>query len=185
MKTESNATAVLSNLTNNLATLPSPTKLSDANLKEFLNSAAVLHQFTLVDRILEKAQQDPQSKSIDGIFLRALGLIERTRARLSREEPKPEAPVQTAQREEARQFLAAELASGPRPAKDIFHAARALGISPATLYRAKTEMNIVSQQVQPTLQSADGTQPPRHWTWSLRADSQNPTDHPHENTGVR
>ena len=166
MKTESNPTVVLSALTSNLATLPAPISLGDPNLKELLNSASILHQFTLVDRILERAQNEQQSKGIDALFCRTLGLIERTRARLSREEALLNASVPTTEREEARHFLNSELASGPRSAKELLHAARTLGISQKTLYRAKSDLSVHSQQV-----TAIDDPKLRSWLWSLPASS--------------
>jgi hypothetical protein len=65
------------------------------------------------------------------------------------------------ERDEATEFLRAELEGGPRPAKEVKSAARDAGISDATLRRAKTQLRVVSERVGGA--GADG-----HWEWSLR-----------------
>lgn len=181
MKTEPNQLhAVLANLTSSLGELANPTKLNDPFLKEFINSHEIMHQFLLLDKIVEQLAESPNNPRLEALLLRVLTLVSRTRTRHGRDEPKPEAPVQTAQREEARSFLLTELADGPRPAKDLFLAARNLGIAQATLYRAKTELEVVSTQVHPKTSADPAT---RFWTWSLPETTQLPK--PSENTGVR
>lgn len=173
MKTEPNQLrAVLSTLTNSLGEGVNPTKLGDPTLKEFINSHEMLHQFFLLDKIVERLAETPDNPALDSLLLKALTLVGRTRARHLRDEPRPEAPVQTAQREEARTFLVTELADGPKPAKDLFLAARNLGIAQKTLYRAKTELNILSLQVN-VANGPEGASL-RHWVWSLPTNMQDP-----------
>ncbi len=181
MKTEPNQLrAVLATLTSSLGELANPTKLNDPHLKEFINSHEITYQFLLLEKIVEQLAETPANPRLEALLLRTLSLLGRTRTRHSREEPKPEALVQTAQREEARTFLLAELADGPRPAKDLFIAARKLGIAQATLYRAKTELQVVSTQVHPKTTADPAT---RFWTWSLPETTQVPK--PSESPGVR
>ena len=167
MKTEPNQLhAVLAHLTSTLGDLANPTKLNDPHLKEFINSHEITYQFLLLDKIVEQLAESPTNPRLEALLLRTLSLLGRTRTRHSREEPKPEAPVQTAQREEARTFLLTELADGPKPAKDLFLAARNLGINQKTLYRAKTELAVVSQQIHRPAKSENDV-PVRYWIWAL------------------
>lgn len=62
---------------------------------------------------------------------------------------------------EAADFLRHELANGARPSGDVKKAARAAGIAPRTLDRARTELSIVA--------APDGFGGP--WTWALPAQS--------------
>lgn len=62
-------------------------------------------------------------------------------------------------RDEAREFLRAELADGPKPAGDLLaRAEKELNISKKTLRRAKADLGVVSQQHQ------EGG---KHWEWTL------------------
>jgi hypothetical protein len=65
------------------------------------------------------------------------------------------------ERDEATEFLRAELEGGPRSAKDVKVAARDAGISDATLRRAKTQLGVSSERV-------GGAAGAGHWEWSLR-----------------
>lgn len=62
--------------------------------------------------------------------------------------------------DEAEDFLRAELATGPRPAKDVRAAARELGIAERTLERAKARLGVTSQRV-------GGTGGRGSWDWAL------------------
>lgn len=66
--------------------------------------------------------------------------------------PKPKAPSAV---DEAKVFLASELASGPKPMVEVEEAAASAGISKATLYRAKSTLKVASER------SGSG------WTWKL------------------
>ena len=63
------------------------------------------------------------------------------RALLATEDPDERLP-----RDEAEEFLAAELADGPRPTKDIQRAARDAGIAPRTLERARQRLGVKSER---------------------------------------
>lgn len=65
---------------------------------------------------------------------------------------------------EAREFLAAELADGPRPARDLLREARAAGISEGTLRRAAQALRVAKARV--------GFGPGGGWRWSLPIDDQ-------------
>jgi AAA domain len=65
------------------------------------------------------------------------------------------------ERDEAIEFLRAELEDGPRNARDVKTAARDAGISDATLRRAKAQLGISSGRV-------GGAADAGHWEWSLR-----------------
>ena len=61
------------------------------------------------------------------------------------------------ERDEAVDFLRAELAGGPRPAKELQRASKAMGVSERTLRRAKKTLGITSEKA-----GIDGG-----WRWSL------------------
>ncbi len=63
-------------------------------------------------------------------------------------------------RQEAVDFLRAELADGPRPAAEVQRSARDYGIAPRTLDRAKKELSIISRR-------QGGTGERGHWEWAL------------------
>jgi hypothetical protein len=62
-------------------------------------------------------------------------------------------------RDSARQFLHALLSNGPVAAKDIEEAAKANGISRSTLFRAKTDLNVIAVK--------DNSTPKGEWMWRL------------------
>ena len=55
-------------------------------------------------------------------------------------------PDERAPRDEARDFLRAELYAGPRPVKDVERAARDAGIAPRTLQRARASLGVKSRK---------------------------------------
>jgi hypothetical protein len=65
------------------------------------------------------------------------------------------------ERDEAIEFLRAELEDRPRAAKEVKSAAREAGISDATLRRAKAQLRVVSERV-------GGAGAAGNWEWSLR-----------------
>jgi putative DNA primase/helicase len=66
------------------------------------------------------------------------------------------------ERDEAADFLRAELATGPRPVREVRKAARESGISDRTLDRAKAAVGVVAHRV-------GGAASAGHWEWSLSA----------------
>lgn len=64
------------------------------------------------------------------------------------------------ERDDAADFLKAELADGPRPAKEMKTAARDAGITDITLKRAKAQLAVETNRV-------GGTGSAGHWEWSL------------------
>ena len=70
------------------------------------------------------------------------------------------APSDSPARDEAQDWLEAELEGGPRPAADLYRAAEAAGITEATLKRAKRRLNVESKRVEGA--AGDG-----YWVWEL------------------
>jgi hypothetical protein len=66
------------------------------------------------------------------------------------------------ERNEAANFLLAELAKGPRPVREVRKTAREAGISDRTLDRAKTVVGVEAHRV-------GGAASAGHWEWSLSA----------------
>lgn len=142
---------------------PSP---EDPNFQRYLDTQALFQQLSLAHHFQVCIDIDPLDKAAAANLLRSLSLVERSRSRSARAEKQAnsdkQGDSQPAQpdRDEARHFLQSELAGGERPAKELVKVARSLGISMATLKRAKASLNIISTQ----LALPDKT---RFWVWSL------------------
>ncbi len=157
-------TGVLNQLTSNLAASvsPNPTTLYDPALQHLMNSHTLYNQYAFAQSLLQKAEAKPEDAAYTQMILRMFNIMERTTSRIARANPDSGPFINTAERQEAREFLLTELADGPRPAKQILAAANAAAISRRTLFRAKAELNIQSIQSQPEGQ-------PRTWSWFLPA----------------
>ena len=94
---------------------------------------------------------DYASGPIKAPFIEWLGVSNRSAVEILNP-PKPKAPTAL---EVARDFLRQELSSGSKPMKEVQASAEAVGISKATLNRAKEVAGVMSQK------TSDG------WTWSL------------------
>ncbi len=91
------------------------------------------------------------SGPIKAPFIEWLGVSNRSAGEILNP-PKPKAPPAL---DIAKDFLRQELSSGPKPMKEVQVSAEAVGISKATLNRAKEVAGVISQK------TSDG------WTWSL------------------
>ena len=69
-------------------------------------------------------------------------------------------------RDEARDFILAELEDGERPSAELIAKAKAQGIHPSTLYRARRDMGIKPRK--------DGFGPGAPWVWKLKEDHPEP-----------
>jgi hypothetical protein len=69
-------------------------------------------------------------------------------------------PDERSERDEAQDFLRAELALGPQPVSTLKQSAQRLGITDATLKRAKKKLGLAAERV-------GGVAGEGHWQWSL------------------
>ena len=133
------------------------------SLTPFLEAQALIQQQSIIDQLTQLAAESTDRLACSNLLLRAISTADRTRNRLSRLIGAAPTPVPATEREEACNFLESELAGTERPAKDLIAAARALGITTRTLYRAKSDLNIISIQKA----SPEGAALARTWFWSL------------------
>ena len=160
MQTEPNQlNDVLTLLTQSLIQT-APLEVTDPKLSSFLDSYSLFQQIELNKLLKQKIAEDPSDHAAAAL-LRAHSLFERTRSRMVRiaEAANRNFEPASPDRDEAVDFLVNELAEGERSAKDLIATAQSLGISPRTLKRAKSTLNISSR--------LDRSSQKRAWNWSL------------------
>ena len=145
-----------------------PPLANEPDFAEYLDNQALLQQLNLAQHFQMCLDIDPTNQVAAANFLKALALVERSRTRISRptkhdSTESQSLPRERHERDDAREFLKGELDIGPHPARMIVDRARSLGISVATLRRAKASLNVVS-----TIHVLhDRT---RFWFWALPGD---------------
>lgn len=165
---------LIATLEQTLANTQSPSA-SAPDFSKYAATQCLLQQCNLIQHFNVLLQSNILDHRAATNLRHALALFEKSRAQLERQDSSKQAREQAREqrgerekrekadqplRDEACHFLITELTSGAYPADDLFKRARELGISPATLKRAKASLNIVS-----TLhRSSDKS---RFWAWSL------------------
>ena len=144
-----------------VSSIERPPLPGEQGFEEYLNNQALLQQLNLAQRFQIALDLDPANQVAAAGLLKALALVERSRTRVTRPTKNdPNSPKIPRERDDAVEFLKAELLSGPRAVSDLMPRARELGISAATLRRAKIDLNIASNlHVMPDKE--------RFWSWSL------------------
>ena len=172
MQTESNQlNDVLTLLTASLIQT-APLDVTDPKLSSFLDSYSIFQQIELNKLLKQKIAENPSDQAATAL-LRAHSLFERTRSRMGRIAEATNSTDEHASpdRDDAVEFLLAELADGERAAVDLFAAAQSMGISSRRLKRAKSALNVLSR--------LDRSGQKRAWIWSLpRSQEANPTSSP-------
>ncbi len=152
---------LIANLTYAMSSIELPPLPCEPGFEEYLNNQALLKQLELAQHFQIALDVDPMNQVAAAGLLKALALVERSRTRVTRQTKNdPNSPKIPRERDDAVEFLKAELLSGPRAVSDLMPRARELGISAATLRRAKIDLNIASNlHVMPDKE--------RFWSWSL------------------
>ncbi len=137
-----------------------PLEVTDPRWTSFLDSYSIFQQIELNKLLKQKIAEDPSNEATAAL-LRSHALFERTRSRMVRiaDAANRTSDHASPDRDDAIEFLLAELADGERPASELFATAQSLGISARTLKRAKSALNITSRLVRSNQKRA--------WIWSL------------------
>ena len=132
---------------------------SDLSSFEF---QGLVHHVETTQLLQQRIDEGVENAATAAVLLRAMSILERSRSSISRtlQQLSGTRTIRRRERDEATQFLLAELSDGDRPAKELISRAESIGITYRTLKRAKADLNIIS------FQSALPNQG-HCWVWSL------------------